>query len=133
MLAVKKQKMLHKHSALHYIISGKGMQDVSDKILKKVSGGEYLMLCSIEELREKDIINVYNGENLGYVDDVQIETENRTVKALILYGKPRFFGLFGMRERVTIPFQQVQLIGKDVILVAISHENCADILNIKRN
>lgn len=31
------------------------------------------MLCCIEELREKDVINVCDGENLGYVDDVREE------------------------------------------------------------
>ena len=52
------------------------------------------MLCCIEELREKDVINVCDGENLGYVDDVRVDTQTHTIEALILYGKPRFFGWF---------------------------------------
>ena len=70
------------------------------------------MLCCIEELREKDVINVCDGENLGYVDDVRVDTQTHTIEALILYGKPRFFGWFG----------------KDVILICIPRENCTDIL-----
>lgn len=87
------------------------------------------MLCSVEELREKDVINVCNGENLGYVDDVRLETQTYKIEALILYGKPRFFGLFGMRENILIPFESVQLIGKDVILVCMPQGNCANIIN----
>lgn len=86
------------------------------------------MLCCIEELREKDVINVCDGENLGYVDDVRVDTQTHTIEALILYGKPRFFGWFGAREIIAIPFTRVQLVGKDVILVCIPHENCTDIL-----
>ena len=76
------------------------------------------MLCCIEELREKDVINVCDGENLGYVDDVRVDTQTHTIEALILYGK----------ETIAIPFTRVQLVGKDVILVCIPHENCTDIL-----
>ena len=86
------------------------------------------MLCCIEELREKDVINVCDGENLGYVDDVRVDTQTHTIEALILYGKPRFFGWFGARETIAIPFTRVQLVGEDVILVCIPHENCTDIL-----
>ena len=43
------------------------------------------MLCCIEELREKDVINVCDGENLGYVDDVRVDTQTHTIEALILY------------------------------------------------
>ena len=77
------------------------------------------MLCCIEELREKDVINVCDGENLGYVDDVRVDTQTHTIEALIL---------FGARETIAIPFTRVQLVGKDVILVCIPHENCTDIL-----
>ena len=41
------------------------------------------MLCCIEELREKDVINVCDGENLGYVDDVRVDTQTHTIEALI--------------------------------------------------
>ena len=67
------------------------------------------MLCCIEELREKDVINVCDGENLGYVDDVRVDTQTHTIEALILYGKPRFFGWFGARETIAIPFTRVHL------------------------
>lgn len=40
------------------------------------------MLCCIEELREKDVINVCDGENLGYVDDVRVDTQTHTIEHL---------------------------------------------------
>ena len=50
------------------------------------------MVCTLEELRCKDVINIVNGENLGRVDDLQMDANSATVTALILYGRPRFFG-----------------------------------------
>ena len=51
------------------------------------------MVCTLEELRCKDVINIVNGENLGRVDDLQMDANSATVTALILYGRPRFFGI----------------------------------------
>ena len=78
------------------------------------------MICSLEDLKEKDVINVCNGENLGYVDDIQLETNTSAIKSLIIYGKPKYFGLFGAKENYLIPFERIQLIGKDVILVSLN-------------
>ena len=75
------------------------------------------MVCTWEELRSKDVVNVTNGENLGRVDDLELDAERASVMALVLYGRPRLFGLFGSRDNCVILFRQIRLIGKDVILV----------------
>lgn len=41
------------------------------------------MVCTLEELRCKDVINIVNGENLGRVDDLQMDANSATVTALI--------------------------------------------------
>lgn len=85
------------------------------------------MICTLEELRNKDVINVINGENLGRVDDLELDAANAAITALILYGRPRIFGLFGPRENYIIGFRQIQLIGRDVILVRIGEsESCGN-------
>ncbi len=91
------------------------------------------MICTLEELRSKDVINVVNGENLGRVDDLEMDAENAAVTALILYGRPRVLGLFGSRDNCIIGFRQIQLIGRDVILVRLEHsEFCKKGTNEKR-
>lgn len=52
------------------------------------------MVCTLEELRSKDVINVVNGENLGRIDDLQMNAQTASVTALILYGRPRLWGDF---------------------------------------
>ncbi len=81
------------------------------------------MVCSLAELKNKDVINITNGENLGYADDISLDTVSAAVTGIILYGKPRYFGVFGPRERLNISYKQIQLIGKDVILVSLEGDN----------
>ena len=88
------------------------------------------MICSLAELKDKDIINICNGENLGYADDIRLDTRTAAVTGLILFGKPRYFGLFGAREKSIITYEQIRLIGKDVILVSL--EKAPDLFNINK-
>lgn len=81
------------------------------------------MICSLTELKDKDIINICSGENLGYADDVCLDTKTAAVTGLIIYGKPRYFGIFGAREKSIISYENIKLIGKDVILVEIGKSN----------
>lgn len=79
------------------------------------------MICSLTELRSKDVINIVNGENLGLADDISIDTKTSAVTGIILYGKPKYFGIFGQREKLHISCKQIRLIGRDVILVCLEN------------
>ena len=73
-----------------------------------------------EELRCKEIINISSGHRLGYVCDAEIELPAGRVKALIVPGPARFFGLFGREPDFLIPMDCVKKLGRDIILVEIS-------------
>jgi len=75
------------------------------------------MISSFYELRDKDVVNVNNGERLGRICDIDIDLETARVCALILPGKGRCLGLFGREDDITIPWNEITLIGEDVILV----------------
>lgn len=88
------------------------------------------MICSLTELKDKDIINICSGENLGYADDVCLDTKTASVTGLVIYGKPRYFGIFGPREKYIVSYENIKLIGKDVILAEIGKKS--DLYNIDK-
>lgn len=74
--------------------------------------------CSrITDLRCKEVINLCDGARLGYVGDVEIDTVCGRVVALVVPGRCRFFGLFGREEDYVIPWECIDKIGDDIILV----------------
>ena len=75
------------------------------------------MLCRFTLLRRKEVINLCDGCRLGCVGDVEVQIPEGTVKALIVFGPCRFFGLFGRGEDFYIPWECVQKFGDDIILV----------------
>ena len=75
------------------------------------------MESRIAELRDKEIINISDGCRFGYVGDVEVDLETGRVKALIVPGRLRFFGLFGREEDQVFPWESVRRFGEDIILV----------------
>ncbi|MBQ8181752.1 MAG: YlmC/YmxH family sporulation protein [Ruminococcus sp.] len=78
------------------------------------------MVCSLDDLRRKEVIDITTGERLGYIDDAQMDIETSEVQALMIYGRQRFFGLLGREEDVMIPCSDIRVVGTDVILVKLS-------------
>ena len=71
----------------------------------------------IEDMREKEVISISDGTRIGFVSDIEIDTLSASLTALIVYGKPKLFGLLGREEDIIIPWQNVKLIGDDTVLV----------------
>ena len=57
------------------------------------------------------------GMKIGYVDDLEMDTSDSSVVSLIVYGKPRAFGLMGRDDDMVIKCRNIRLIGEDTILV----------------
>ena len=81
------------------------------------------MVCNFEDLRNKEIIHLKSGSKIGFVDDVAFETRTAKICDLIVYGKAKFFGLFGREEDYVIPWDDIEIIGEDTILVSCDFPN----------
>ncbi len=75
------------------------------------------MNCSLSQLRDKEVINSKNGCRIGYVDDLEVNTRDARICALIIYGRLKLFGLLGRKDDCVIPWDRIELIGEDTILV----------------
>ena len=71
----------------------------------------------MRDLRDKEVINVKDGGRLGYVGDLELRIPEGQVVALVVYGPGRFFGIFGRGEEYYLPWESIQRIGTDIILV----------------
>ena len=74
--------------------------------------------CRVTDLRHKEVINSTNGCRIGYVDDVEVNTENARVVSIVIFGRQKFFGFIGRGDDIVIKWENIQLIGEDTILVS---------------
>lgn len=76
----------------------------------------------IYELRQKEVINVCDGQRIGIVSDVEINMETGCVTHIIVPGPCRICGILGRDKEYVIEFGCVARVGADVILVKIDVE-----------
>ena len=75
------------------------------------------METRIAELRYKEVISVEDGARYGYVGDMEVDLETGQVRALIVPGRLRLFGLMGREDERVFPWSAVRRFGEDIILV----------------
>ena len=85
------------------------------------------MICRFEDLKCKEIINIKSGRKMGYADDIEFDTCTAKICKLIIYGRNRFFGLFGREDDYVICWSDIEIIGEDTILVS------CDFLNAQKS
>ena len=76
------------------------------------------------ELREKEVINICDGEKLGNVCDIEFEERTGKIIALIIPGPCKILGIIGRDQEYIIPYECVQRIGSDVVVVEVEREKC---------
>ncbi len=75
------------------------------------------MQCRIADLRNKEVVNMADGQRLGNVEDVLVDTGSGRVLALVVPGPCRFLGLFFPGDDYIIRWESIRRVGEDLILI----------------
>ena len=91
-----------------------------NKIVVRFRYGERTMrFC---EMREKEVVNICTGKQLGCVVDLELDTCSGKIESIIVPGPGKFCGFFGTDCEYVIPYSCVKKIGPDAVLVEIKEE-----------
>ncbi|MBE6687930.1 MAG: YlmC/YmxH family sporulation protein [Ruminococcaceae bacterium] len=82
---------------------------------------------TVEQLHEKEVISIADGKRLGYPCDVHMDLCNGRIVAIVLPACGGFFGLSAKSDEIIISWENIEKIGKDIILV-----KCAPIVKCER-
>ena len=68
------------------------------------------------DFRSREVINLTDGERMGFVCDLEIDKESGQINALVVPSKDKL-GIFSKTRRISIPWDAIKKIGDDIILV----------------
>jgi len=76
---------------------------------------------SLSELKNKDVVNVCNGNRMGKVMDIEFCVETGQIEAIVVPGGFDFLALVrGEKKGLVIPWHQIVCFGSDIILVQVN-------------
>ncbi|WP_283673522.1 PRC-barrel domain-containing protein [Butyricicoccus sp. Marseille-Q5471] len=69
------------------------------------------------ELHCREVINLCDGARLGEVSDLMFDQVGGNITAIIVPGRGGMLGLLGARDECIIPWNCIETLGEDYILV----------------
>ncbi len=80
-----------------------------------------MMTYLFSDLRTKEVIHVGDGERLGFVSDVEIDTVTGRIVSISVPGAYKALGLLGREPDRRIPWENIKKIGDDLVIVENIH------------
>lgn len=87
--------------------------------------------CSTAQLRDREIINLCDGTRLGFADDFEFDLCDGRITALLLTDRGVFH--FSKCEDLRIPWDKIECIGEDTILVRLNLSEAPYCEFVKKN
>ncbi len=79
--------------------------------------------CTYSGLRQKEVINLCNGSRLGFICDLEINLCDGRIETILVPGESGLLG-FGRCEVIAVPWEKIETIGADAILVRAENISC---------
>ena len=79
-------------------------------------------MLKLSDMQEKEVINVLNGERLGYIYDFEIDLDKGTIIGMILPSENKVVSFFSKSTDIFIGWSNIIKIGTDIILVNLQNE-----------
>ena len=70
------------------------------------------------DFKNREVVNLTEGEKLGYVYDLEIDEFSGNINSIVVPGKNRN-SFFGKKTSIVIPWNKIEKFGDDIILVRI--------------
>ena len=83
------------------------------------------MTVNFSELRTKEVINIEDGERLGFVSDITLDTMSGKISSISVPGAYKLLGLIGREDDKVIPWENIKKIGDDLIIVEGDKNQCS--------
>lgn len=74
-------------------------------------------ICSINDLRDKEVINLSDGARLGSIGDALLDLSTGRLTAVLMPGNYKLLGFLGREDDRIIKWEDIKKIGDDVIII----------------
>ncbi|MEE0840586.1 MAG: YlmC/YmxH family sporulation protein [Acutalibacteraceae bacterium] len=75
------------------------------------------MIYNVADFKNKQVVSTETGAVMGYVGELEIDTDTGSVANIVIFGKQRLYGILGREEDIIIPWGNIEVIGDETVLI----------------
>lgn len=79
-------------------------------------------MLKLSDIRDKEVINLVNGQRMGYISDFEIDIVKGSIVGVVIPGEGKVVSLFTKVNDILIDWNKIIKIGNDIILVNLKEE-----------
>lgn len=79
-------------------------------------------MLRLSDIRDKEVINLYNGQRMGFISDFEVDLDKGSLVGIIIPGEGKVMSFFSKANDVIIHWNKIVKIGNDTILVNLKDE-----------
>jgi len=79
-------------------------------------------MLRLSDIKDKEVINLFNGQRMGYISDFEVDLEKGELIGIILPGEGKVMSFFSKANDILINWNKIIKIGNDTILVNLKDE-----------
>ena len=76
----------------------------------------------LSELKSMEVIDISEGKRLGFIGDIIFDDDLTYIKSFVIPYQSGVFSVFKKKEEIEIPWDQIKVIGVDIMLVDLHNE-----------
>jgi YlmC/YmxH family sporulation protein len=74
-------------------------------------------MLPLSELRQMEVIDIYEGRRLGFISDIIFDDDLKRIEYIVIPPQSSVFSIFRKREEIIIKWDQIKVIGIDIVLI----------------
>gem|GEM_PF-1016558 len=83
-------------------------------------------IINLSQLRQMEIIDISEGKRLGFIGDIIFDDDFTKIDSLVIPSQSGFFSIFKRKDDVFIKWNQIKVIGIDIIIVDLSSKTVGE-------
>jgi YlmC/YmxH family sporulation protein len=80
----------------------------------------------LSQLRQMEVIDISEGKRLGFIGDIIFNEDFTKIDSLVIPVQTGLLSMLRKKDEIHIKWNQLKVIGIDIILVDTSHKNPSD-------
>ncbi|MEF9933716.1 MAG: YlmC/YmxH family sporulation protein [Clostridium sp.] len=80
----------------------------------------------LSELKNMEVIDVAEGRRLGFIGDIVFDEELTYIKSFVIPYQSGIFSVFKKKDEIEITWDQIKVIGVDIMLVDLLNKNASE-------